>query len=248
MEDLHFKTQEHLDAFLSNLQSIGHGSEGDCYKLDSQTVLKYLNGPSYEPLTREQILQFSDINICNYIFIKNIVYLQDEIVGVLMKYIDGKNIFDHRLHKTKYDNILKAFEDLMGGTRKLSDSFIHIVDPYSTNIIYKNKKFYIVDTMGYKIDDRIHSSIVLEKQLKSTDDIYTSNIRMLSFQIYNCLLTRLVKHYLVTIPDLRNYERNKDFLENPVLFLNIVKNKLSEYCEEEIKTVEQADKVLKKRR
>ena len=248
MEDLHFKSQEHLEAFLSNLHSIGHGSEGDCYKLDNSTVLKYLNGPSYEPLTQEQILQFSQIDIYNYIFVKNIAFMQDEIVGVLMKYIDGENIFDHRLYKTKYDNIIKAFEDLMVGTKKLSDLFIHIADPYSTNIIYRNKRFYIVDTMGYKKDSSFTSPTELQKKEKKIEDIYRSNIRMLSFQIYNCLITRLVKRYFMTIPDLKGYERNKEFLENPVLFLKVAKQVLSEYCGDEIKTIDQADRVLQKRR
>ena len=149
MKDMHFQSEEHLNCFIKNLQFIGLGSEGSCYRLDKETVFKHLCGPNYEPRDKGKILQFKDINIPNYVFVQNIAYLKNEIVGVLMQYINGENLETHNLYRIRIINLIKMFDDLIEATKKLSNLGVSVFDVCPVNVIYSSTRLYLIDTMDY---------------------------------------------------------------------------------------------------
>lgn len=233
MKDIYFQNEEHLNCFIKNLQFIGIGSEGSCYRLDKGTVFKHLCGPCYEQREKEEILQFKDINIPNYVFVQNIVYLKKEIIGVLMKYINGENLEIHNLYRVRIINLIKAFDDLIEATRKLSNLGIGVFDACSVNVIYNKTKFYLIDTMDYSRVDI------------DSEKLFKENMSRIIWNIHNTIFPYKVIKFIYSIPELKNFNHDKELLSNPSYFLKILLKEINSYIGFEVKTLEEASKKLK---
>ena len=233
MTDLHFQSEEHLNSLIKNLQFIGIGSEGCCYRLSKDVAFKHLSGPAYEKKNAEEILQFKDINISNYVFVQNLVYIKDEIVGVLMRYINGENLEIHNLYRVRIINLIKAFDDLIEATRKLSNLGIGVFDACSVNVIYNKTKFYLIDTMDYS-----RVNIDCEK-------LFKENMSRIIWNIHNTIFPYKVIKFIYSIPELKNFNHDKELLSNPSYFLKILLKEINSYIGFEVKTLEEASKKLK---
>ena len=233
MKDMHFQSEEHLNCFIKNLQFIGLGSEGSCYRLDKGTVFKHLCGPCYQQREKEEILQFKDINIPNYVFAQNIVYLKEEIIGVLMQYINGENLETHNLYKVRIINLIKAFDDLIEATRKLSNLGIGVFDVCSVNVIYNKTRLYLIDTMDYSRVDI------------DSEKLFKENMSRITWNIHNTIFPFSIIKFIFSIPELKNFKHDKELLSNPSYFFKILLKELNEYIGYEVKTLEEASKKLK---
>ena len=232
MTDLHFQSEEHLNSFIKNLQFIGLGSESYCYKLDKNTTFKYLCGPAYIERSKEEILQFKDINIPNYIFAENLVYIKEEIVGVLMKYISGENLEFHKLDQIKVLNLIKALDDLMLATKQLSNLNIIAFDVCPVNILYSKGRFYLIDTMDYlKVED-------------SSEKIFQDNMAHITFNIYQSIITAPILKFITSIPEIKDFKKDVELLTNPSYILKVLLEELNNYFGCEIKTIKEASKKL----
>ena len=233
MTDLHFQSEEHLSRLIKNLQFIGIGSEGCCYRLSKNVAFKHLSGPAYEKKNAEEILQFKDINISNYVFVQNLVYIKDEIVGVLMRYINGENLEIHNLYRVRIINLIKAFDDLIEATRKLSNLGIGVFDACSVNVIYNKTKFYLIDTMDYSRVDI------------DSEKLFKENMSRIIWNIHNTIFPYKVIKFIYSIPELKNFNHDKELLSNPSYFLKILLKEINSYIGFEVKTLEEASKKLK---
>lgn len=233
MQDLHFQSEEHLNIFVKNLQFIGFGSEGCCYKLNKNTVFKHLCGPSYEEKTKDEILQFKNIKIPNYVFVQNLAYLNDEIVGVLMRYINGKKVED-KLFQVQILNLIKAFDDLVVATRKLSSYGISVFDACTVNMLYNNSRFYLIDTMDY------------EKKDIDSEQIFIDNMVAITKEIESAMIPFPVLNFINSIPEICKFRKDNDLLANPSYILKILSRELNNYFGYEIKTFAEASKKLVK--
>ena len=233
MKDMHFQSEEHLNCFIKNLQFIGLGSEGSCYRLDKGTVFKHLCGPCYQQREKEEILQFKDINIPNYVFAQNIVYLKEEIIGVLMQYINGENLETHNVYKVRIINLIKAFDDLIEATRKLSNLGIGVFDVCSVNVIYNKTRLYLIDTMDYSRVDI------------DSEKLFKENMSRITWNIHNTIFPFSIIKFISSIPELKDFKHDKELLSNPSYFLKILLKELNEYIGYEVKTLEEASKKLK---
>lgn len=233
MKDMYFQNEEHLNCFIKNLQFIDFGSEGSCYRFDKRTVFKHLCGPNYEKRGKEEILQFKDINIPNYVFAQNIVYLKEEIIGVLMQYINGENLETHNLYKVRIINLIKAFDDLIEATRKLSNLGIGVFDVCSVNVIYNKTRLYLIDTMDYSRVDI------------DSEKLFKENMSRITWNIHNTIFPFSIIKFISSIPELKDFKHDKELLSNPSYFLKILLKELNEYIGYEVKTLEEASKKLK---
>ena len=233
MNDMYFQSEEYLKCFIKNLQFIGLGSEGICYKIDKTTIFKHLCGPNYEQRSKEEILQFKDINIPNYVFAQNVVYLKKEIIGILMQYINGENLEIHKLYKIRIVNLIKAFDDLIVATRKLSNLGIGVFDVCSVNVIYSNIRLYLIDTMNYSRVDI------------DSEKLFKENMARIVWNIHSAIIPYKVIKFIYSIPELKDFKDDKELLSNPSYFLRILLKELNSYIGYEIKTLEEASKKLK---
>lgn len=234
MKDMYFQNEEHLNCFIKNLQFIDFGSEGSCYRFDKRTVFKHLCGPNYEKRGKEEILQFKSINIPNYVFVQNIVYLKEEIIGVLMQYINGENLEMHNLYRVRIINLIKAFDDLIEATRKLSDLGISVFDVCPVNVIYNKTRLYLIDTMDYSRVDI------------DSEKLFKENMSRIIWNIHNTILPFKVIKFISSISELKDFKQDKELLSNPSYFLKILLKQLNEYIGCEVKTFEEASKKLKR--
>ena len=233
MNDMYFQSEEHLNFYIKNLQFIGLGSEGCCYKFDKGTVFKHLCGPCYQQRKKEDILQFKDVNIPNYVFVQNIVYLKKEIIGVLMRCINGKNIEIHNLYRVRIINLIKAFDDLIEATRKLSDLGIEVFDVCSVNVMYNKARLYLIDTMDYSRVDI------------DSEKLFKENMSRIICNIHNAIFPFPIIKFISSNPELKNFKNDKELLSNPSYLLKILLKNLSEYIGCEVKTLEEASKKIK---
>lgn len=233
MTDLHFQSEEHLNSLIKNLHFIGIGSEGSCYKLTKDVVFKHLNGPAYEKRDAKEILQFKDINIPNYVFVQNLVYIKDEIVGVLMRYINGKSVED-KLYQVQILNLIKAFDDLISATKKLSNLGVSIFDVCPVNMLYNKGRFYLIDTMDYQRKD-IDSDIT-----------FKDNMAMITSNIHHAIFPFSVLNFINSIPEIKDFRKDKELLNNPSYIIKILLERLNSYLGYEVKTFGEASKKLVK--
>lgn len=233
MMDLHFQSEEHLNSFVKNLKFIGFGSEGCCYKINKNVVFKHLCGPSYEEKSKEEILQFKDIKIPNYIFVQNIGYLNGAIVGVLMRYVSGKCV-DDGLFRVPISNLIKAFDDLVNATRKLSNYGISVFDACPINMLYNNSRFYLIDTMDY-----------IKKDIDS-DQVFKDNMISIIKQMESSIIPFEILNFISSIPEIKEFRKDDDLLINPSYILKVLLRELNSYLGCEIKTLEEASKKLVK--
>ena len=231
MSDLYFQSEEHLNVFVKNLRFIGFGSEGCCYQLNKNTVFKHLCGPSYEERSKEEILQFKNIKISNYIFVQNIAYLKDEVVGVLMRYVNGKSV-DNGLFKVQISNLIQALDDLVAATWKLSNYGIRIFDACSVNMLYNNSKIYLIDTMDYTKKDSDSVQIFKDNMINITKEIESS------------IIPYSVLDFINSISEIKDFRKDEDLLVNPSYVLKILSRELNDYFGYEIKTFQEASKKL----
>ena len=232
MEDLHFENKDSLERYIKRLEFINSGSEGYCYKMPNKIVLKHLCGVAYEPKTKEELLQFKDIVIKNYIFAQALVYIKDEIIGILMPFVVGRTL-ENGVYSIQIKTLIKAFDDLVEVTKKLSSYGVNVFDVCDINMMYNRGKFYLIDTINYyKSDDK-------------EELIFKENMFRIFVNIYKELFNRKVIKFLKTIPETKNFEKDIDLMMNPSIIFQILQTKLNEYFDCEIKTVAEASKKLK---
>ena len=231
MENLHFDSKSSFETYLKKIEFIGAGTEGYCYKTPDKLVLKHLCGAAYEPKTKEELLQFKNIAIKNYVFAQALVYIKDEIVGALMPYITGRTL-ENGLYNVQLKILIKAFNELVIATKKLSNYGVSVLDVCDINMIYNRGRFYLIDTLNYYKSDAKEELIFKENMFRIFVNIYTN------------LFTRQVIKFLRTIPEIKDFETDKDLMKNPSIIVQILQTKLNEYFGYEIKTVAEASKKL----
>lgn len=231
---MNFKSKLEFEKYLKGLRNIGFGSEGKCYQLDDNTVLKYLNGPCYIVRTKEELLKFSNININNFVFIKQVIEINDEIVACLMPFINGKNLYKQNLFDTYYSTIVSAVGRLYDAIVKVTSKHIMVYDTDISNIIFYESDFYIVDTMNFSI-----SNIEIEK-------LQMTNLKRVFSNLYLSIFSIYIRYFLNSSKQFANYEKECYWYMKPTKFLNDVYQYISEYCGYQVKTMSEADKIIVK--
>lgn len=232
MENLHFKNKRELNSFIKKLQYIDRGAEGICYRLSRKTVFKYLCGEIYYPIVDEnQLLQFKNIDIANYIFAKNVVFLKEQIIGVLMKYVNG-NLVDKGLYNVKIFNLIKAFEDLEISTRKLSNYGISVFDVFPSNMFYNNSRFFLIDTMWY------------EKVDLDPDKLFKENMVSIFSNICDNIFPLELYDFIQTLPQIREFKKDDDLLSKPSYVIKTFYDDVCKYLDSEPKTMSEIKKKI----
>ncbi|MEG2322199.1 MAG: hypothetical protein RSB71_01750 [Bacilli bacterium] len=232
MENLFFDSVKDLNHLLANLYELGGGSEATCYKFKNM-VLKYFNGPCCEQRDKEQIMQFTNLNNDSFLFPKAIIYIKEEIVGCLMPFVEGKNNNEFVFKRANYQQIIDATTKIYNDTLLLSDKKIIGIDICDVNTIFDGNKFSIIDTLDFYVD--------LNK-----DNIFKGNISAFSNGLFEHLVVS-VKDFVNDKESLKRYKKDKYLMENPIYFLELLRNELSQYCGFEITRLEEAAKILKKK-
>jgi len=245
MGDLYFKNKQDFEQFIVGKEKIGNGVEGTCYKIDNHILKIYGNSLNKTTGMHDDsyYLQFKNIDVDNFHFIKNLAYIKNEeskyLIGTIGDYIEGTTLDYKTLYHTDIDGIIDGIGELIPSIKKLSKSYICIGDIFIKNIIYNKGHFHFIDTASYYYVDEYpyyiykHNIITIMKELTEGATGSYSN--------------RLINNYLFKINNEFNYHYDVDLLLDPINLLKGLRKSLEDYCNKPIIRFSDSEQVLKKK-
>lgn len=201
------------DAIVENyLKRNGEFVFKDIYKIDDMVIKKINIDKSksvFDDFSLDKLLQFKDIDIECFSFIKFLVYTGfGKVYGTGSKYINGINIHSRSLGEYNIDNVLNGIKKLELSIRKLSDMGICVNDINFGNVIFNGKNIKIIDTAEYYFDD------------KDSSDIYTDNMMFTMNTIFANIFYLFGNNRFMTIKNIYEY-------------FNIRNSEYEHFCEQE---------------
>ena len=237
MTDLYFDTHEELEKFLKDKPFLGQGCEGRVYKFGDYS-LKIYPESCYNP---NYYLRFKDVDVNNFYFKKNVVFLeQEKVIGTISNYAKGETLDYSYLYNVPIDNLIKSLEILLRDIKEISKKNISLEDAiFIKNIVYDGFCFKFIDTNTYFYDFDNYN-------------LYKKNVlevmRELMFSITNSSLKdSFLNYYINKINPRYNYYLDYELLLNPINLLKKLKYSLEEFCEEEIISFKDCEKNIKKK-
>lgn len=236
-----FKSKEELLLFLRKeyIIELGRGSQG-------RTYLNKKNGYAFKILeqffdddedfhinyTKEEFIKYSGIKNGTYIFGNNNILVNDEVVGYIMRYFDGKLLTDTNPLLVNLNNFSKSTDKVYQDNIMLANSGIKTRD-VSYNIMYGKNKFGIIDTMEYYDSKEDYKTI-----LRNNNDSFNYGLMLF-----------LVDGYFDDF--ISNYKELKDMYLSSGAdikeFISLYRKYLSEYIGNDIIKLRDANKCLNKK-
>ena len=228
MEKIEYKDRNDLERYIEEhkVKYLGSGIEGSCYLLDDGITIKVL----FEERTSEDCLKFKDIENPSFVFARNAGFINGNIVALFTEYVEGNSLVKHIPSEQKIITLGEQLQELVNDIKSLSDLNITVKDFHCDNIIYDNEKFTIIDTDGYTCDDKNNEK---------------SNIREIMTKIYGTLLFQIIRYEEIR-REFISYGKI-ELLENPLHYSQKLTKLICDLTEENIETVDDANKVLKKK-
>lgn len=229
---MNFINREHFNIFLKNLKPLGIGSQGMCF-LDEKHKIVYKVFHEYFDYEKsnykeEEILRFSHIDNKTFIWPKDVLIVKNEIVGYTMPYVKSKNLYERNPLLINLDSLETAIQESTKDIKLLTDNKVAMYD-VMYNILYRNGKIAIIDTMEYGTSEEIS----LDK-----------NMLPFNYELKLFLVDNYFNNFITSSRLLNEmYTSNANCLE----FLKQFRTSLSNYLEEPITTLNQAKMLIRKK-
>lgn len=240
-DNMYFNSKEELLLFLKKeyIIELGRGSQG-------RTYLNKKNGYAFKILeqffdddeefyisyTREEFIKYSGIKNSTYIFGNDNILVNDEVVGYVMRYFNGKLLTDINPLLVNLDNFCCSTDRVYQDNIILANNGIKTWD-VSYNIMYGRNKFGIIDTMEYYDSEEDNKTILI-----NNNDNFNYGLMLF-----------LVDGYFDDF--ISNYKELKDmYLSSGVdikEFISLYRKYLSEYVGNDIVKLRNASKCLNKK-
>lgn len=238
---MNFKNKEHLLIFLRMLgKEIGMGSQGlvyldekkgKVYKIFHQFFDDY-DADCYITYDIEQIKKFSNVANQTFVWSEDVIYVNNEVVGSVSKYVKGKNLYMIDPLQINLNRFINGIEMVQKDIKTISKHGILTYD-IMYNTLYNNGKFYIVDHDEYSYS--YENPVALME--KNFDNF---NLEIMFFLIDNYFDEFISNSKILTS---MYGEKGIDI----IVFIKELKKLLSEYVGNEINYLKQAKSCLNKR-
>lgn len=227
MGKLVFESREDVMSFINDhtTKNLDIGRQGRCVLLDNGQVAKYL----YDDYT-EYVLGFRNIMTKSYIFPKEGMYVGNYIVALLMDYAKGDTLMQSKPVNQDLTTLANNLRTLSYDTLRIGEQGVLVKDFHCGNIIYDGEQFKVIDTLPY---------LLLPGGMYQND-----NLREVMNRVYACLLEEIMKYKMVW--ENHDYKGNMDALRYPHQYIAELKSYLERTLGEEIKTINEAEMVLKR--
>lgn len=234
MEHLRFKNYNELKNFVNGLKFIGEGGDGAVYLLDNKWSLKIFH---HWRTSASDIVPFLNLEIDGFAFPKCLVYLDDEVVGVIAPFIKGKDIFRKKLAGEEISKIVTASSALLPGIGELSYLYILAKDAEEVNIIYGDNKLTVIDPLNF--------------EFLSSKNIFAENLKIVMASVVNSALderTLKINTFLKLINSrYKNYQTDWEQLSHPKELLLGIKGELEEFLQMRIVRFNDAEEPLQRK-
>lgn len=224
MNDIVFNDYIQMVNFFKHCEcELGYGIEGYCYKYKNMSYKLYNNGTcmlNNNPNRISELLKFKNVIVDNIYFIRCLLFIGDDLIGVGSNYAPGVSCEKIFLHRKNLDTMIIALDILKKNIYSLSSKGIYISDFDLGNILYNDKVFSLIDTVDYYYngdmqDDRCN--------IDTIDDIYRKNMVIVMRELFkgitdaNTYCDNFVLAYLN-----KQDSKYKDYLIDTELLLNPV--------------------------
>lgn len=220
-----------LEQFI-NKKYLSKGQTGVCYLLDNNTVLKIFND-SMDVSKIDKFKYLQKFNNDSFVFPFEFVQYNNVFLGYLSEFVVGKKLRD-----VFYDSDLTTMSKKSYKLEKdidfLSTGKIIIEDFSADNVIY-NDEFKVIDPDCYTI---VNSYEIADIK-KLNHKIHRGTILNLFVLPY---LKKREKHKFII--DKADYYRDKDIKVSELILS--FKDDLEKYCKEEIHTMDEFSKILRR--
>lgn len=215
----------------------GRGSKSDVYKIRISKelyALKIFNGLCKEDIKNYERKLGIDIN--SYISPLKLSYIRKEFNGYLMDYCEGTDLEKKRILNVPIKQFDLNVKDLEEDTHKLSELKFILYDTFISNVMYDGG-FKMID-----IDDYIYDR---NKSVSEIDNLNKKRINLLLMDIFlNSTGLANTFHKSVVLTKLMSECTSGRITFSE--FYNIICNMAINYSDEEIKSINEIGKVLKK--
>ena len=231
---MEFKSRIDLLSKIKSLQEIGEGSQGICYlDKNSNFIYKiyydYLDGCECN-YDYQNIMQFSDIKNNTYVFPKDVICVNDEIIGYIEPYVNSKDLTSIDLLKVSLDKLIYNINKVRTDIELISERGVLTFD-VMYNTLYKNK-FSVIDTDEYVIRDLDPSYL------------FDLNKERFDYVIYNFLIDNYFDEFVMSYKELYNMYRYKE--TDVVIFIHLLRKYLSEYLGYKVNKLSDAKECMNK--
>lgn len=228
---MEFKNRKHFDTYLNGLEFLGQGSQGTCYlSKKNNLVVKVFNDyfdNEETGYTEDFLLRFSNIKNNTFIWPNSTIKIEDTIVGYTMPYKRAKNLCNINPLSINLDSLEKAALNAEKDIKLVTDNSVKLYDAIY-NILYTNRKLYIIDTLEYRI-----------RKVS-----YEENRMMMDEELMLFLVDSYFDDFVNNDKLLKEMYRKSEV--RGVDFLKTFRNKLSEYVGKDITKLNEAKCLIKK--
>lgn len=235
-----FDSKEIFNLFLRNLKEIGIGSQGVCYLDKKNKVVYKVFHQYFDPAEEsymdydykmEEVLQFSNISNNTFVWPKDVIIVENKIVGYISSYVDAKPLDSVNPLNVSLNKILISSKKVINDIEIISENGIVTYD-MMYNVLYGRKGIFVIDT-----DDYVYSSKDREKIFKTNRENF--NRTMMYFLVDNYF-----NKFVSSNINLKEMYSSSDI--NIEEFILYFQKSLSEYVGEEITKLREASSCLNK--
>ena len=234
---MYYSSRKEFFNQLKHFKEIGFGSQGTCYyDYKTKKVFKIFNqflDPIYDDdiihYSESEIMKFSHIQNATFIFPNDTIVVEDEIFGYITSFIEAKNLYSINPLLIDLNDFISKITPAYSDIEKLSESGVVLFD-LTYNTMY-GKSFYVTDTdeFGY-----------------SKKNPLSFNINAFNIELYLFIIDGYFDTFIKNYDNLRRMYEKKD--EDLIYFLKLLKKYLSEYLDKDIHKLNDAKKVIQKKR
>lgn len=222
---------------LSKLKSLGIGAQGESfYNPSTNEVYKIFHDydlpEDYIEWSKDEILQFSEIQNQTYLFPKEIITLNSITIGYITKYVKGTDLCNLSPFTIDLNFLMEAIEEALKDVYIISSKGVYTYDVMYN--IMLGKRIYIIDSLDYSLRD-------IDRKELHRHNLHFFNMSILEFLVNNYFEEIISKNKLL------NEMYNSNGLDISIIeFIQCLKNYLSELIGEEITNLGEAKKLTNK--
>lgn len=226
---------------LGAIKEIGRGSQGVCYyNLLSNKVYKIFHQffdedeeffEYFHTYTKEELLKFSNIDNDTFIWAKDVIVVNNEIIGYISDYVCGKPLYKINPLTVDLNKFTHSVNNVEKDLRIISEHRVMAFDMIY-NILYGSSGINIIDHDDYDFLDL------------DTEKIYNTNSDVFNLGIMYFLIEGYFDEFISNYKDLKEAYKKEGININE--FILLFRKYLSEYVGHEIVKLGEANKCLNK--
>lgn len=228
-----FRSEEELQGFINNLQYLNMGSQGTCY-LRNKKVFKIFHRDLDDDEDyiiehdKNEILRFSNIDNKTFIWPKDVIELNNEVIGYVSDYVDAKNLYKINPLNINLNRFIKNIKEAKKDIKIISNNGIVTYD-MMYNTLY-GRRFYCIDQDEYSFSEK-------DPKLIEQDNNNNFDIELYYFLIDN-YFDNIIKNNK-ELSELYKYKK-----EDILVFIELLKKYLSELVGKDITALKDAKKYV----